>query len=86
MKEICTPAKSAKNKTNEKKWNIALYFFGIGGISVGMSGLVLCGIAFLGFVENAKQINRFGTWLIVLAFPLMMFSAHALDKLSEFNR
>lgn len=75
-----------KASSNRKFWITALYFCGIGGLSTGLIGLLLSALEFFGFVERAAQSNRIGTWLMVIAFPVVMFGAHAMDKIAEIDK
>lgn len=93
MKEniLPTPDFSFENHQNNplsgkdrKKWIRILYFCSIGGVFFGLSGLLLSGLAFFDFLE--KEINRIGTLFVITAFPLLIFSAHAVDKIREIDR
>lgn len=95
MKDIVLPPATFPKSTdqdvsiadnNRERWCPALYFCSVGGFSVILTGLSINALTFFDFIENAKQINRIGAWLIAAAFPLAMFAAHAMDKLAEINR
>jgi phosphatidylglycerophosphate synthase len=93
MKEASIPTTNLINKSDEnispasagRKWTIILYFCSIGGLLIGLSGLTLSGLSYFEFFEKANHLHKLGTWLIVVAFPLIMFGAHALDKIGELN-
>lgn len=72
----------AKN-ANSRGWILILYFCGFGGLTLGLTGLFLSGLAFFRFAANTAQINRIGTWLMVAAFPVVILGAHAMDKIAE---
>ena len=94
MKEISlhnsnlTKNEFAKSKTDShiKRWLLILYFSGFGGIFIALTGLFLSGLAYFRFIEKSLNIHKTGTLLIVLAFPLIMIGAHALDKIGEIKR
>lgn len=94
MKEITLPESNlVKDKTAESKadalkrrWLLILYFCGFGGIFLACTGLFLSGLSYFRFVERELNIHKIGIILIVLAFPLIMFGAHALDKIGEIKR
>lgn len=69
------------------KWRIAAMLGFAGGFSFLVIGLF---ISLLGrFFESgltAAEMSRVGTVLLVPAFPLMFFGAHALDKIYEEKR
>jgi len=93
MKEITleTPAviETAKKEVfdSTKKqitfWTIALYLSFIAGILCASTGLVLGAVSYLGLFKNPDSVNQIGNFMIIAAFPLMMFGAHALDKINE---
>lgn len=61
----------------------ALFFSVIAGIVSAVAGLVLGAISYFGLFTNAELFNQIGNLMIIAAFPLMMFGAHALDKINE---
>lgn len=72
--------------SRRKLWILALYFCSIGGLLTGFTGLFLSALEFFGIVERAAQLNRVGTWLMVIAFPVVMFGAHSMDKITEIDK
>lgn len=93
MKELYADSAEFQNKTKQnpierlqKRWSIVLYFCGIGGIFIGACGLLLSALEYFKFVNKTARLIEIGTGLIVLAFPLIMFGAHALDKIGELKR
>jgi len=93
MKEIFlqTPpivknAEKATSETDKKtlsRWMLALFLSVIGGTVSAFAGLILGAISYLGFFRNASSVNQIGNLMVIGAFPLMMFGAHALDKINE---
>jgi hypothetical protein len=77
-----------KYRKRLRKWTLALYFSVVPGIIFAIAGLVFGAVSYLGLFTNAKSVNQIGNLMIIAAFPLMMFGAHALDKINEikFNR
>ena len=67
----------------KKRWTQILFFTGIGGISVGVCGLLISAMTLLHVIEKKSFADRIGVLLIIVAFPLIMFGAHALDKIRE---
>ncbi len=65
------------------RWTYILFISMGGGILLGLAGLVLGAISYLVAFKNADRINFAGNFMLIAAFPLMMFGAHALDKISE---
>lgn len=63
-----------------------LYFGSVGGAVVGLTGLLLSGLAWFDVFEKIHAFKLIGTWLIVIAFPLIIFGGHALDKIAEIDR
>lgn len=75
-----------KREKSQKRWIWILYISAVSGFIFILTGLYLCGLAYFGAVGQAKTINQIGTWLIFVAFPLIMFSAHCLDKLEAIKK
>lgn len=70
-------------KKRFSRWMLALYLSLCAGIISAVSGLFLGAVSYLGLFRNAKAVNQIGNLMIIAAFPLMMFGAHALDKINE---
>lgn len=67
----------------KKRWTQILFFTGIGGIVVGVCGLLISAMTLLHVIEKRSFADCIGVLLIIAAFPLIMFGAHALDKIRE---
>ena len=80
---ISKQAKPAREDldNNHSWWNFTAFLCLAGGISFGIIGLFLGGIGY--FVGADGIDSKIGTILVFAAFPLMLFGAHALDKVSE---
>lgn len=76
--------KTAVSKSRQN-WMVTVYVCGFGGFSMSLFGLLLSATAFFKLVEDAAQINRIGTWMMVAAFPIVMFGAHAMDKIGAID-
>lgn len=66
---------------NQSWWNFTAFLCLAGGVSFGIIGLFLSGIGY--FVGADGVDSNIGTILVFAAFPLMLFGASALDKVSE---
>ena len=95
MKEITIPFEAVSEETkpeiaavknNRQGWIAALVFSSASGVLVGLTGLIISALNFFGAIEKTSLLSRLGTLLIVIAFPLVMFSAHAMDKISEIDK
>ena len=65
---------------NESGWKSVAFLCFAGSIIFGIVGLLISGI---GYFAADRFDSNVGTILVFLAFPLMLFGAHALDKVSE---
>jgi len=81
-----TKPETAAVKNNRKGWLTALVFSSASGVAVGLSGLIISALNFFGMIEKTSVVSHVGTLLIVIAFPLVMFSAHAMDKIAEIDK
>ena len=96
MKEITleTPAiiEDAEKKAFDKKkkqvafWTTTLYLSAVAGILCAATGLTLGAISYVGLFVNPGAVNQIGNFMIIAAFPLMVLSAHALDKINQLKR
>lgn len=95
MKNLAIPFEAVSEKTAQKisnirntrqRWISALLLSSASGVLVGLTGLLISGLNFFGAIEKTSVISHLGTLLIVIAFPLVMFGAHAMDKIGEIDR
>lgn len=94
MKELAIPFEAVSENTreiptvqnNRQRWIRALSFTSLSGVLVGLNGLIISALSLFGIIEKTSFINHLGTLFIVIAFPLVMFSAHAMDKIGEIDR
>ena len=68
-------------RPKSNRWFFILVSSAASTIVCGFSGLILSGLAYFDLVENTSRFSRIGIWLIVVVFPLIMLTAHALDKI-----
>lgn len=68
---------------SEKHWMTVLFASGIFGVGSGVLGLILSGLTWFGLSDYARGVGHLGTWLIALFLPLMILSAHALDRVGQ---
>lgn len=89
MTEISLPLGAISNQAksiddvwqrNQTWWNLTAFLCLAGGSSFGIIGLVMSGIGY--FVGADAVDSKIGTILVSLFFLMMMFGAHALDKVS----
>lgn len=75
---------SGKKRT---MWNFTALICYAVGVSSAISGLFMNGVGLSFETGNTSlEMNKIGTILIGLAFPLTLFGAHALDKIAEYKR
>ena len=76
---------AAKTDQRRRNWTRILYLCGGSGLAMSLCRLLLSAAAFFRLVANAASVNRTGTWLMVVAFPIVMCGAHALDKIGAID-
>lgn len=90
MKEIILPKILFYEKKSQEelslckirdRWQAALFTSAALGVFSGLAGLIISGLSLLSFFKDSKEIGNAGACLIVAAFPLMMLTAHCLDKI-----
>lgn len=86
--EISRPAieNFTAEKSKSSRWFLILISSAASAIVCGLAGLILSGLAYFDLVENTKRFNRIGVWLVVIIFPLIMLTAHALDKIEAIEK
>jgi hypothetical protein len=73
-------------RRGRKRWLTALLAGSIAAIFTGVTGLVLAGASLLRVISPSGGLAVFGTILLAVTFPLLIFSAHCLDKIEDTNR
>jgi hypothetical protein len=49
-------------------------------------GLLLAGVSLLRLIDSGSHLALAGTLLLMVTFPLLVFSAHCLDRIEDANR
>jgi hypothetical protein len=49
-------------------------------------GLLLAGASLLRLIDSGSHLALAGTLLLMATFPLLVFSAHCLDRIEDANR
>lgn len=75
-----------RTKNRIVRWTAMLYLSVVAGILCASTGLTLGAISYTGLFDNPGAVNQIGNFMIIAAFPLMMFGAHALDKINEIKK
>ena len=94
MMEVTLPIENLKigskekniNFTAQRRWTAVLYLCGVGSVSAVLTAFILYAVAYYEKVEGTSNFNKTGSLLIVAALLLMMSGAHALDKISEYQK
>ena len=69
-----------KLRSRERNWKISSVLIAAIAISSGLLGLIFSLSNILGLSDQIGRFGHLGTLLIVIFFPLMMLTAHAMDK------
>lgn len=95
MKTIATAKDLSEDNTHsiksafcraKRRWTTLLFGCAVLGISSGILGLSISLLNFLGLLARNEGAGRLSVLLVALAFPLMMFGAHAMDKIAEIEK
>ncbi|HKX82957.1 MAG TPA: hypothetical protein VJL58_01955 [Pyrinomonadaceae bacterium] len=72
-------------KTSRKRWFwlVLLIICGVGGLASGITGLVLSLLTFCEVLTKSREISLVVTSLIVASLGLLLFGAHAMDRVDE---
>ncbi len=78
---------TAENETEEQlnqersKWIGRLCISAFAGVITGMTGLAVDAVSI--FAGGFHGVDRLGTALTIIAFPLFVLAAHCLDKIRD---
>ena len=75
------PSAEIRLEAAHRRWTIGLVMGSLLGAISGLSGMAISFLSLVRLIERGSGLNRMGTWLIVVSFPLFWFSAHTLDKI-----
>lgn len=78
--------KETSFRRSQKRWTAALFAGSMLGMVSGIVGLVISALNLCGVLSKSQGAGRLGTLLVVIAFPLLMLCAHAMDKLAEIGK
>ena len=79
-----SPGFSAARRSS-KKWILALYFCGIGGISGLLTGLFISLSTVFGLIGRTPEMSLSVSTLAIAAFSLLVCAAHAMDRIAELD-
>lgn len=68
---------------HRKFWLVSLFLTSSLGILLGISGLFISFVTVLGEHGSNGRLDVVGPVLIALTFPLLMATAHSMDKIAE---
>lgn len=69
-----------------RRWTFPLYFCMITGLVSAFTGLFFGAVSYFAWFGDGDLVNQIGNLLIIAAFLLLMFAAHALDKISQIKK
>ena len=70
----------------KRSWSAAFVTSATLGVLAGVSGLGINALFLFDIAENKGTLSLAGTWLLVVAFPLLFLSAHSLDRVDTVER
>lgn len=76
------PGNEISLRRSRQRWLAALFVSSVLGIMAGIFGLIISSLNLLGGMRGEGS-GRLGTWLIAVAFPLVLFSAHCLHRVNK---
>lgn len=68
---------------SQKRWMNALFFSAVVGTFTGLVGLIVNALSLFGFLKDDRKLTNLGIWLIIVTFPLAIFTAHCLEKIEK---
>ena len=82
--------KAARNEDtsirSKKRWQICLFAGAAAAAVTSTFGLVLSAASLIGAIQSNRLMSIAGTVLLATSFPILMFTAHCLDKIDEIKK
>ena len=69
-----------------RRWVIYMLVSTVSAVLTAFLGLLLAGASLLRFIDSGSHVALAGTLLLMVTFPLLVFSAHCLDRIEDANR
>ena len=73
-------------RTEHRRWVIYMLTSTTLAILTAFFGLLLAGVSLLRLIDPESHVALAGTLLLMVTFPLLVLSAHCLDRIEEANR
>lgn len=85
------PAEAAKASVSKlaiglRRWRLILIASAVSGGLSWIGGMAIGLLSLVGELNTHPRIDRFGTVLLVAAFPLIILAAHCLDRAHEVEK
>ena len=71
---------------SKKRWLIGLFSGAAAATVTSTFGLVLSAASLIGAIQPNRLMSIAGTVLLATSFPILMFTAHCLDKIDEIKK
>ena len=84
--EIGSGSRHNRLERTKRGWQSSLLMFMTASLLTSMFGLVLAAASLLGFVQSNGVLSIAGTVLLAVSFPLLVMTAHCLDRIGEIDR
>ncbi|MCW5955586.1 MAG: hypothetical protein KIT61_03305 [Pyrinomonadaceae bacterium] len=81
-----TPVVSERAEFRRKFWSVVMAVSFVSGLMLGISGLVFSLLTACEIVANTRSLSLTVTSLIVASLGLLLFGAHAMDRMDEESR
>jgi hypothetical protein len=73
-------------RTEHRRWVVYMLTSTTMAILTAFFGLLLAGASLLRLIDPGSHAALIGTLLLMATFPLLVFSAHCLDRIEDANR
>lgn len=82
-------SENRQNNCSEKmktRWAFAACFAAVSGSLCGLLGILMSFLAHFEAGDYGQFNGRVGSWLVIAALPAFMFAAHALDRITFYEK
>jgi|KBSMisStaDraftv2_1062788.scaffolds.fasta_scaffold336720_2 hypothetical protein len=68
---------------SKKRWQICLFAGAAAAAVTSTFGLMLSAASLIGAIQSNGRMSIAGTVLLAISFPMLIFTAHCLDKIDQ---
>jgi len=84
--QVLTTSKQDPLARLKSSWTAVFATSATLGALAGLSGLCINALFLFDIADNKGALSLAGTWLLIVAFPLLFLGAHCLDRIDKVEK